>query len=155
MAEQEALPLSEEEQQLYRWYAVERLTQREIGSRLGITQQAVAQRLDKVKAKLPPIDLGAVRQEMMALYAENLRRLSELAAMEGAPVTAGKDGDVVYDPESETVVRDYSGRVAAIKELNATTAHIRKLLGIDAAEKHEVTGAVRYELVGVDPEDLK
>ncbi len=149
-----AVHLSDEERQMYHWHAVERKTQREIAALLGITQQAVSFRLQQIRKKIPPIDLDAVRQEMLAIYADSLRATAELMAMDGVPVTAGKDGDYVYDPETQKVARDYSGRIAAIKTRNDVTAHMRKLLGLDAAEKHEVAGAVRYELVGVDLDDL-
>jgi hypothetical protein len=35
-----------------------------------------------------------------------------------------------------------------------TSAHMRKLMGLDAPTRTEVTGGVRHELVGIDPEDL-
>ncbi len=131
-----AVQLSDEERQMYHWHAVERKTQREIAGMLGITQQAVSARMQQIRKKIPPIDLDSVRQELLAIYADSLRVTAELMAMDGVPVTAGKDGDYVYDPETNEVARDYSGRIAAVKTRNEVTAHMRKLLGLDAAEKH-------------------
>lgn len=155
MAEQGGAALTDRERLIWHAYAVRRRTQEEIGAEFGISQQRVSVILKDIKAKMPAPDLNAMRAEVLAMLEENYRRATELIEMDGAPVTAGKDGDVVYDPESGGVVRDYGGRIAAMKVLNETTAHARKLLGLDAAEKIELGGTVRYELVGVDPEDLK
>jgi hypothetical protein len=74
--------------------------------------------------------------------------------LNGAPVTAGKDGTVVYDPEGGTVVRDYAARMNALNLAIKADAELRKLTGADAASKTEITGSVRYEVVGVSTEDL-
>lgn len=155
MAEQGGAALTDREQRIWHEYAVRRRTQTEIAEQFEITQPRVSQILAEIKAKMPPPDLSAMRAEVLEMLNENYRRATKLIEMEGAPVTSGKDGAVVYDPESNAVVRDYSGRLAAMKLLNDTAAHARKMLGLDAAEKIELGGTVRYELVGVDPEDLK
>ena len=140
--------------EIYRLTVVNRLSQRVIGERMGISQQRVSQLLAEARSELPPIKIDAIRQESLDLYQDIKRRLLELAEREGAPITAGKDGDLVLDPASGEYVRDYSLRVAALKEARAADAEIRKLLGTDAATKTEVTGSVRYEVVGVDPDAL-
>ncbi len=66
----------------------------------------------------------------------------------------GTPGAVTAEHEFFSESDGYSGRISAIKTRNDVTAHMRKLLGLDAAEKHEIAGAVRCELVGVDPDDL-
>jgi hypothetical protein len=86
----------------------------------------------------------------LELHWRTQRAALELAEMRGAPVTAGKDGDVVLDPEDATVVRDYSLRLAALEQARKADVEIRKLHGLDAATKVDVTGAVRYEVAGVD-----
>jgi hypothetical protein len=47
-------------------------------------------------------------------------------------------------------VRDYSLRLAALEQARKADVEIRKLHGLDAAQKVDVTGAVRYEVAGVD-----
>ncbi len=147
-------PLTEREAEVYRLTVVNRLTQAKIAERLGVTPQRVSQILADARNKLPPIDVDTIRQESVALYQDIKRRALELVEREGAPVTAGKDGDLVLDPTSGEYVRDYSLRVAALKEARAADAEIRKLLGADAATKTEVTGSVRYEVAGVDLDAL-
>ena len=89
-----------------------------------------------------------------------LERALFLAEMEGAPATAGKDGEILYDPSvrdadgKPAMVRDYSGRIAALKLALEADRERRKLLGLDAASKIESTATVRYVLEGINPEDL-
>lgn len=156
MTDHEGIPhgLSEREADVYRLTVVNRLTQREIGERLGVSQERIGQILRAAKAKLPPIDLDAIRQQSITLYEDVIRRAYLLAEMNGAPVTAGKDGDVVRDPDDGVVVRDYAARMNALNLAIKADAELRKLTGADAASKTEVTGSVRYEVVGVDTEDL-
>lgn len=147
--------LSEREAEVYRLTVVNRLTQDKIAERLGISQPRVSQILADARAKLPPVDLAEIRAESMALHADIKRRAYELAEMNGAPVTAGKDGIVVFDPETNEPVRDYAGRVNALKLALLADAELRKLLGADAATKTEVSGSVHYVIEGADVEDLK
>ena len=146
--------LNEREAEVYRLTVVARLTQREIGERLGIHQTAVSKILRDARAKVPPPDLGAIRREAAARHLDVMRKAYELIEMSGAPVTAGKDGDIVQDPETGAVVRDYSGRIAASKLLLEADRELRKLFGVDAATRQEITGGVKHEIVGVDPKDL-
>jgi transcriptional regulator with XRE-family HTH domain len=141
--------LSEEQAEVYRLTVVNRLTQREIASRLDLSQQRVSQILADARAKLPPVDLEAIRRESLELHWRTQRAALELAEMRGAPVTAGKDGDIVRDDDG-SMVRDYSLRLAALEQARKADVEIRKLHGLDAAQKVDVTGAVRYEVAGVD-----
>jgi predicted DNA-binding protein (UPF0251 family) len=141
--------LSEEQAEVYRLTVVNRLTQREIASRMDLSQQRVSQILADARAKLPPVDLEAIRRESLELHLKTQRFALELAEMRGAPVTAGKDGDIVRDDDG-SMVRDYSLRLAALEQARKADVEIRKLHGLDAAQKVDVTGAVRYEVAGVD-----
>jgi len=148
--------LSDREAEIYRLRVVNRLTEREIGERFGITQPRVSQILTEIRRLLPTPDLAAVRAEALALHEQVQRMALELAEMEGAPVTAGKDGVIVRDPENgDAVVRDYAGRINALKLALEADREIRRLLGADAASKVESTATVKYELAGIDPEALK
>jgi len=147
--------LSDREREIYRLRVVNRLTEREIGERFGITQPRVSQILAEIRHLLPVPDLAAVRAEALALHEQVQRMALELAEMEGAPVTAGKDGTVVYDPDTDTVVRDYAGRVNALRLALEADREIRKLLGADAATKVESTATIKYELEGINTDALK
>ena len=150
-----AQDLPEQDEEIYRLRVVDRLTFSEIGKRYGITPQAVHQRFQRIAAGLPMPDIAAVRAESLTMLREIEREAIAVARMQGAPVTAGKDGGVVYDPETSQVVRDFAGRLQALKLAGWADAEARKLMGADAASKVESTAIVRYELVGIDPEALK
>lgn len=149
--------LTEREHEIYQLTVVNRLTQRQIGERMGISQQAVSVDLAQARAKLPPVDLDAVRQESMALHRRTQQLALELAEMPGAPVTAGKDGDIVYEiiDGKQVAVRDYSLRLAALETARKSDVEMRKLHGLDAASKTEVSGSVRYEVAGINVDLLK
>lgn len=147
-------PLTPREEEAYRLSVVNRLTGAAIAERMGVSPQRVSQLLSDARNKMPPPDPDALRKEANAMLVDIQRRALELAEREGAPITAGKDGDLVIDPASGEYVRDYSLRLAALKEARSAGAEIRKLYGLDAATKTEVTGSVRYEVAGVDLEAL-
>jgi DNA-binding CsgD family transcriptional regulator len=155
MAQGYAEGLTEREAEIYRLTVVNRLTQGAIGKQMGITQQAVSTHLAHARAKLPAPDLEAIRAEALALHEDVIRRSLELAELAGAPVTSGKDGDVVLDPEDGAVVRDYGGRINALRLALAADAERRKLMGVDAASKQEISGQIKYEIAGVDLDNLR
>lgn len=146
--------LTEREAEVYELTVVNRLSQLKIAERLGISQPRVSQILSEARAKLPAPDLAAIRAAALAMHERVQREALALAEMEGAPVTAGKDGTVVYDPITGLVVRDYAGRVNALRLALAADQEIRKLMGADAASKVESTATVKYILEGIDPSDL-
>jgi hypothetical protein len=86
------------------------------------------------------------RVEMRKQHLDELERIRlkmmELVEMEGAPVTAGKDGNVVHDPGTKAVVRDYSLRIAATRELLKVIERQAKQFGVDAPTQVEHTGTV-------------
>lgn len=149
--------LTEREQRIYRLRVVNRLTVQAIADREDppISQQRVSQILAEVRRKLPPPDVAKLRAQSEALHEDIQRRAYELVELAGAPVTAGKDGTIVFDPESGEVVRDYALRLAALKTALDADKELRKLHGLDAATKVESTATVRYEVAGLDPEQLR
>lgn len=145
--------LSEQEFDVYQLTVVNRLSQRAIGERLGLSQERISQILTSARAKLPPVDLDAIRQESLALHRRTQQLALELAEMIGAPVTSGKDGLIVRD-EDGTIVRDYSLRLAALETARKSDVEMRKLHGLDAASKTEISGSVNYTVAGVDVSKL-
>lgn len=158
MAWNEGRPHGNEERdaEIYRLYIVNRLTMQAIADRHGITDVRVSQIISERKRLVKPPDLTAIRDKAMALHEDVIRRAYELVELAGAPVTAGKDGLVVRDPEilnadrEPAVVRDYAARLAALKVALDADRELRKLTGADAASKTEVSGGVTYQVVGVD-----
>lgn len=61
-------------------------------------------------------------------------------------------GDVVTHKGKP--VLDDGPKLAAIRELRQLRESYRKLYGLDAEKKISLSGGVRYEVVGISPEDL-
>jgi hypothetical protein len=62
-------------------------------------------------------------------------------------------GKVVCGDDGQPLIDD-GPKLAAIREMRQIRESYRKLYGLDAEQKVNVSGSVRYEVVGVDPEDL-
>ena len=62
-------------------------------------------------------------------------------------------GRIICDDNGDPILDD-GPKLAAIRELRTLRESYRKLFGLDAATKTEVSGGVRYEVVGIDPADL-
>jgi transcriptional regulator with XRE-family HTH domain len=138
---------------IWRGHTIYRRTQEDLAEEFGITQARVSQIITEVRAGIPKHDLDAMRQESLDLYSELGRRALEIVDLVPAPVFVGKDGSIAYD-ESGEVVRDYTGRLRAMETAAKFDAERRKLMGLDAAQKAEVSGNVTYQIVGIDPADL-
>lgn len=133
------------------------LTFQQIADELGYATRADAHRA--VSKSLHEIAEPAVA-ELRRASSDRLeyvaQRMMEILDRDGAPVTAGKDGDIVIDPATGEAVRDMSSQIAAARELRALSERLAKLYGLDAPAKQEITGqqTVRYEVVGVDTDAL-
>lgn len=133
----------------------------------GITQQRVSQIISAVRKELRPYVAEELIQQSMEFLRKTQEKAWEIAEMAGAPVAVGKDGNVLYEPcgcaqyvefgrcdHPRAVVRDYSGRLNALRLAHDIDKSVRKLHGLDAPEKREMSGNVRYEIVGVSDDDL-
>jgi hypothetical protein len=133
----------------------------------GRTFQAIANELgysDKTNARqgvrraLREIVQGPA-EKLLALHMERLETLFEEAVevseRDHVVVSHGKV-IMMVDPETgeEKPLIDSGPKLAALREARATLESFRKLTGLDQPTKVNVSGGVRYEVVGVDPEDL-
>ena len=134
-------------------YYVVGLVQQEIAEKYKVSQAYVSKQLEQMR-KDGQVDFNLFRQRSIATLAEIQRRQLELTEVMPAPVTAGKDGDVVIDPETGEVVRDYAMTLRALADAANTDDKLSRRLGLDAATKADVTQTVRYEIAGLDPADL-
>lgn len=127
-------------------------TQYQIADLLSLDQSTVSDDLRIHADSMTPQSRETAVKRHEETIAWAVDQLRELAAMDGAPVTAGKDGNVVRDPEridprtgKNVVVRDYTGRFTAIRELRGYLDREAKLLGLNAADKVEVSGNVTVD----------
>lgn len=140
--------------QVWRRYSIYRHSQEQIAQDLGISNQRVSQIIADIRKKTPREDVEEMRSRSRALHEEVMQRALEIADRAGAPIAVGKDGKILRDPETNEVVRDYSGQVKALDLAMKADESNRKLLGLDAAQKTQSSATVRYEVAGVDMEDL-
>lgn len=108
-------------------YAVLSQTQEKIASELGISQSQVSNIIKKVREKLPQ----QTREEIAAERAEQLRAVAE-----------------AFLPKALAGSKDAAQTLIKLQEREA------KLLGLDSAVKQEITADIKYEVVGIDPEDV-
>src|SRR5829696_200490 len=118
----------------------------------GATQEAIAEEFDMSIANVRRI-LKQVEQTSPQIARDELRlRLTEAAlimsrsALEiynkpAPPITSGKDGNVVYDPDTGEVARDYSAKIRAGEYWLKIVDRLSKLAGADMPVQHEVTVA--------------
>jgi hypothetical protein len=153
--------------QVWRACIIDGRTQEDVAREYGLGQQRVSQIIAAVRAKIPDQDRQAMVQDTLEVLAELHRTAIEMMRMAGAPVTAGKDGTVVYDPDTNEPVRDYSLRLNALKGALAVSESMRRLVGLDAVKGLDVnvTGAedmaaralaeAAARRVAADPEHLE
>lgn len=92
-------------------------------------------------------DLIAVEmQQLDALYVA----AEEILDRQHVTVSQGR---VVKDDDGNPIP-DEGPRIAAIREMRMLRESFRRLYGLDAEKKVNISGGVRYEIVGVDSEDL-
>lgn len=121
-------------------------TQESLAAEHGISQNRVSQIVAQVRDSLPEED----REEEVRRSLDMLRELRagalEIWRMAAAPVTVGKDGDLLYDPElmedgERVLVRDHAGRLRALETALKVDHRIATLLGLDAAQKLDMSVA--------------
>lgn len=113
-------------------------TQEELGQRYGLSQQRIGQIIRAVRDSIPKETRDQIVQEELDLWRRLRAEVLELWDARGAPVTAGKDGDLVKDPETGEYVRDHSGRLAGVKMALAISESLRRMTGTDAAQRVDV-----------------
>ncbi|WP_030798953.1 hypothetical protein [Streptomyces sp. NRRL S-337] len=130
---------------------------REIAERLGYADKGDAWR--GVRRAIQDVAREPVERlieteaaELDALYVEAMEILgrNHVTVNQGRIIT-------MRDPDTGTEVPlpDDGPRLAALNTALKIRESYRKLRGLDAATKTEVSGGVRYEIVGVDMEQLR
>lgn len=121
-------------------------TQREIAHREGVSQATVSLALKTVRASIPEEKREDMVERSLAMLRDLQAGAVEIYRMAPAPVFVGKDGDPAVDPETGQYVRDHAGRLRALETAVKVNESVRKLLGLDAAQKldmHVEAGELR------------
>lgn len=117
-------------------------TQAEIGAKFDLDQSVVSRDLAEYRKSIPSQTREQLIEKHQAGLAWATKRLRELHELEAPPITAGKDGDVVIDPETGAIVRDYGLQRQTALDLVRLQEREAKLAGLDAAAKVEHSGEV-------------
>jgi nucleotide-binding universal stress UspA family protein len=120
-------------------------THQDIADKFGLARSTVTEDIGLHRATMTPAQREHVQAEHLTELAMLRKSMFELATKVGAPVTAGKDGDIVKDPESGEVVRDFTLRINATVQLLKIMEREAKQLGTDAAAKVEHSGVIAIE----------
>lgn len=127
-------------------------TYQEIADRLGYASKGDAWRgvrraIDSVLQASAEKLIQTEAGQLDELYVEAL----EVLARNHVMVSQGR---VVFGDDGRPLLDD-GPKLAAIDRLLKVRESYRKLFGLDAATKTEVSGGVRYEIVGVDMDKLQ
>lgn len=147
-----AIRLGERRAEAYRMWITGK-TQAFIADHFGIDQTTVSLDLKAYRDSIPAEDRDQMRRDQVQRLQGLRESMYELATKDGTPVTAGKDGYIVNDPITGAVVRDYSLRVQATREISKLDEREAKLLGLNAADKVELSGSVA--IVGSVEQELQ
>jgi lambda repressor-like predicted transcriptional regulator len=145
MARLSKAKLAERREAEWELYACRGWTMPQIARHYGLETSTISDDLRIYREALPPQTREQMIDRHHAKLAEINQRLDEIAQLPAPPVTAGAQGNLVFDPETGEIVRDYAARVAALREQRTTLAQEAKLAGLNAADKVEVTGSVTFE----------
>jgi hypothetical protein len=117
-------------------------TQRQIAEKFGIDQSTVSDDFAALRAETPRQTREQLIEKHQAGLAWATKRLRELAEKPAPPVTAGAQGEIVRDPLTGEIVRDYGLQRQAALDLVRLQEREAKLLGLNAADVVEHTGTV-------------
>lgn len=132
------------------------LNYQQIADQLGYAHRSDAKKaIDRAKADVarPAVTklIAAESEELDALYVE------AVAILQRNHVTVSHGKVIMWlNPETgqEEPLQDDGPKLAAIQTALRVRESYRKLHGLDQPAKTEVSGGVKYELVGVDPQDV-
>lgn len=113
-------------------------TQEALAEKYGLSQTAVSNAIRAVADGIPQQERAEIIAQEVDFFRDMRLKLLEIFDMEAAPVTAGKDGDLVRDPTSGDYVRDHTGRLNAARMALSYSERMHKLLGLEAAQKLDI-----------------
>ncbi|MFJ9037467.1 hypothetical protein ACIRF8_12870 [Streptomyces sp. NPDC102406] len=132
----------------------QRLTYAQIGEQLGIDKGSAWRAVQNARADVarPAVEklIAAESGQLDDLYVMAL----EIIERNHVTVSHGKVVTMAGEDDKEMPLLDDGPRLQAIQTALKVRESYRKLHGLDAEQKVSVSGAVRYEVVGVDPADL-
>lgn len=123
---------------------------RDIAAELGIDYSQAHARVQRAMARIVQEPAEAARQFELDRLDRMYRKVEEVLAAQHIVVQHGK---VVYLHDEP--LTDHDPVMRAVASLLKIQERRSKLLGLDSAQKLQLEGGVRYELVGVDMDRLR
>lgn len=125
-------------------------TYQEIADELGITKSSAIKAVQRAMRDV----VKGPGEKALAIHIDRLEYLYDKAIeiLEDEHVVVSH-GRIVKDDAGQPIA-DSGPKLAALREARATLESFRKLTGLDQPAKVNLSGGVRYEVVGVSPEDL-
>lgn len=126
-------------------------TYQRIADELGYASKSGA--IDAVRRAMRDVTREA-GEKLLAVHMDRLETLYEAAleVLEADHVVVSH-GKVIKDDDGNPLT-DHGPKLAAIREARATLDSFWTLTGMKKPAKVEHSGGVKYELVGVDPQDV-
>lgn len=128
------------------------LTFPQVAEDIGISVGTAWNYFQQAMREIPAPFVAAAAEQEAARRAEQLARIDMerevlMGILEAEHVTVS-NGKVIPD------VIDHGPNMAAVDRLHKLDNQEAELLGLKAEQKLNLSGGVRYELVGIDPADL-
>lgn len=123
--------------------------QDDLAAEYGLSYTRINQIIALQRGKLPSMTSAQLREELKVQLDDVRRQLHTILDHEpSAKYEYGEDGEVA------SIEWDQSARIQAARQIVAVQNRLAKMLGLDSPEQVHAETTVRYELVGVDPEEL-
>jgi hypothetical protein len=123
----------------------------------SLTENRVYQIIAAQRALVPHRTADDLRMDLTVQLNELRAAAHEIALSGPLPVHAPKSAVLVPEGSEDILTpvigADYSGQLTAMRTIERIAQRIAKMYGLDT-EKVETSGTVRYELVGVDTDEL-
>jgi hypothetical protein len=111
------------------------MTMEAIAERDNVGKSTVSEAIKLVRDSIPDQERAEIRAEIREFYRAVRGEALAIAEMLPAPVVKGQHGDILRDPETDEVVRDYSGRLNAYKTAMDAADRERRMFGVDEASR--------------------
>lgn len=121
------------------------MTQEALAIEYKLTRPRISQIIKEVRNDIPIEERENLIKQEMDLLRDLRAEVLQLWDEKAAPMFVGKDGTPAKDPETGKLVRDHSGRLAALARADSITARLHRLAGLDAPQKLDLSLAGEEE----------
>lgn len=121
----------------------------DIGEVLGISKSQAHRAFHRALKRIPAEEVQAYRDEQLQQIALAREVVLDILGDYVKNIVVSHDGDVIENGE------DHGPALGAVDRLVKLADHEAKLLGLYAEKKISMSGALRYEVAGINPDLLR